>query len=234
MHALFSYCCRAAGLAVLALAITALLPAVAAAEPASCPNADVRPGQAPASDLAAATVCLMNSERAARGLEPLRRSATLETGAARYAKTMVEERFFSHTDPSGGNVATRMEADPAASVFDEFGENLGWASFDLTTPRSIVEGWMASPTHRENVLYSRFDEVGVGVAPGSPLADGGDAATYAGVFGDRASQPGDRASQPPAGQRALPRACRGKRAKTARGKRACRRAMATHRARARR
>ena len=227
MHALFSHRCRAAGLAVLALAITALVPAVAAAEPASCPNADARPGQAPASEIAAATVCLMNSERAARGLQPLRRSATLEAGAARYAKTMVEERFFSHTDPSGGNVATRMQADPAASAFDEFGENLGWASFDLTTPRSIVEGWMESPTHRENVLYPRFDEVGVGIAPGSPLADGGDAATYAGVFGDHASQP-------PARKRALPRACRGSRAKTARGKRECRRAMAARRAGARR
>ncbi len=228
MHALFSHCCRAAGFAVLALALAALMPAVATADPASCAGADSRPGQAPASELASATVCLINAERAARGLTPVRESDVLETGASRYAGEMVAQRFFSHTDRSGGNVATRMDVIPAASAFEEFGENLGWGSFDMTTPRSMVQGWMESPTHRENVLYPRFDELGIGIALGAPVEGRTDAATYAAVFGDRSPE---RARTARASAR--PRACRGKRAKTARGKRACKRALAAQRARAR-
>jgi uncharacterized protein YkwD len=233
MHAFFSTRCRAAGFAVLACAFTALMPAVASADGASCAGADIQPGQASAAELGAATVCLMNAERTSRGLQPLRRSATLETGAARYAGTMVSQGFFSHTDRSGGNVATRLQDEPGASVFDEFGENLGWGSYHMATPRSIVQGWMESPAHRENVLYSRFDEVGIGIALGAPGANEPEAATYTGVFGDHAPAT-FRTARKTSSKRALPRACRGKRAKTARGKRACRRAKAAQRARARR
>ena len=56
----------------------------------------------------------------------------------------------------------------------------------LATPVSIVNSWMRSQGHRDNILNANFEEIGVGIVPGSPkggLLDG--SATYATEFGWR-------------------------------------------------
>jgi len=40
------------------------------------------------------------------------------------------------------------------------GENIAW---NRETPRAVLEGWMNSPPHRENILKEEFTEIGVGV-----------------------------------------------------------------------
>jgi hypothetical protein len=66
------------------------------------------------------------------------------------------------------------------------GENIGWGQGALTTPRSIVDAWMASPGHRENLLSRDYTEVGLG-ALGTPGAGAG--ATYTTDFGSEAPAP---------------------------------------------
>ena len=56
----------------------------------------------------------------------------------------------------------------------------------LGTPAATVNAWMRSQGHRDNILNANFEEIGVGIVPGSPrggLLDAG--ATYATEFGFR-------------------------------------------------
>jgi uncharacterized protein YkwD len=63
------------------------------------------------------------------------------------------------------------------------GENLGWGSGSLATPRAMVRSWMNSPGHRANILRPTFTEVGIAVVTRTPRGIGG--ATYATEFGRR-------------------------------------------------
>ena len=79
------------------------------------------------------------------------------------------------------------------------GENIAWGQGDLSTPRSIVAAWMASPGHRANILNGEYTQIGLGLAPGSPV-DATWGATYTTDFGsvagssagtvDRSAAPG--------------------------------------------
>ena len=188
----------AACIAMLMLAVAA--PAQAQAE--GCAFADAQASEAAPADLAAATICLLNERRAAAGLAPLRASEPLTATADHYARYMVSEEHFAHRDESGHNVVSRvLEADPAlADRWLVVGENLGWGTYGLATPRSMVEGWMNSPTHRDNILYPRYDEIGVGIVAGAPVPDRSEALTYTTVFGKLA--PPEEQQQPQTRRRA--------------------------------
>jgi uncharacterized protein YkwD len=177
-------CARAYIAAGLACTTLAALPAPVAAD--ECVNADSTPGSASPADLSAATVCLVNSERAAAAMKPVAPSAPLTRAAEDYAHTMVAGQFFAHRDPAGHVVADRVAAtgQPVDS-WAELGENLGWGSLLLATPRAVVNGWMLSPSHRDNILYASYGSLGVGIADGAPAAGVPAALTYVAVFGER-------------------------------------------------
>lgn len=196
------------------LALMATAPSAVAAE--DCANADARPGSATAADMSAATLCLVNNERAVAGMRPLAASAPLARTAESYAGDMVATQHFAHTDTAGRTVAGRVSATGTSlDSWIELGENLGWGSLDQATPRAIVAGWMKSPTHRANVLHAPFDSLGVGVADGAPQPGVSAALTYTAVFGDQ-QQPRQqprlssaaRRRCAKAGTRARQRACR--------------------------
>ena len=62
------------------------------------------------------------------------------------------------------------------------GETIGWGAGSLATPAAIVQAWMQSPPHRAIIMDGRFNEVGLGIAAGSPSGTG-DAATVTADFG---------------------------------------------------
>lgn len=170
-----------------ALLVAAVLAAPAEAAADECPFADAGPGAAERAELEAATLCLVNRERARAGRRPVAVGKPLPVVARRYAAALVASRHFAHQDVSGGTVVDRL-ADGGWSLdpWNELGENLGWGSLGLATPRAMVAGWMNSRTHRSVILYSRFNRLGVGVAEGAPAADHADALTYVAVFGEAA------------------------------------------------
>src|SRR6201999_3073349 len=109
-----------------------------------------------------ATLCLLNQERASRGLTALSEASTLQKAADRYASDMVARRFFDHVSPGGGTFMDRIKAEgwlPAGSW--TAGENIAWGSGELGTPASIVDGWMHSPGHRANILNGAFTQIGI-------------------------------------------------------------------------
>jgi uncharacterized protein YkwD len=164
--------------ALLALALPA--PAMAA-----CSGADVAPSDPGA---AAATLCLLNEQRAAQHLGALTQSTPLGRAADGYARAMVDQRFFDHVSPGGSTMLERIKAAGwvAATGSWTVGENIAWGSGRLGTPASIVDGWMHSAGHRANILNASFAEIGIGIADGAPRSGiSGEAGTYVTDFGSR-------------------------------------------------
>ena len=99
---------------------------------------------------------LVNAERANAGLSSLSLSSTLMDGAAIRAQEITN--YFSHTRPDGTSCTTVVE-----DTYDSYyiGENIAygyWSSED------VMNGWMNSTGHRENILRSSYSELGVGLA----------------------------------------------------------------------
>jgi uncharacterized protein YkwD len=160
---------RLAALAPLAILLLAL-GSPAPAHAAGCAGADLQPAAGNLPQVAQATVCLLDEQRAARGLTPTRRNARLEQASARYSRRMVAESFFAHVAPDGERLTERLLGAGYIARADDYvlGENLAWGQAALSTPRSIVTAWMNSPGHRENVLRREFAEIGVAFALGTP------------------------------------------------------------------
>jgi uncharacterized protein YkwD len=162
--------------------------APAAANSSACPDSDLRPTEEDLGRIRAATLCLVNRERAGAGEGPLAPNARLEAAAQGHTEDMVLGGYFDHIGPRGDTPVSRVRA--AGYIYSsrigyEIGENIAWGTLWLATPRSIVAAWMASPGHRANILDTRFRDSGIGVSahPPSPLAGGQAGAIYTQDFG---------------------------------------------------
>ena len=155
---------------------------------ARCADATLRPDSENLERIRAATLCLLNAERAERDLAPLRANDRLTSAAQAYSAKMVRGRFFAHRCPEGSTLKSRIRSAKYLnkSVRDySLAENLAWGSGSRSTPKSIVRGWMRSSAHRDAILNDSFRDAGVGVAPGAPRSVRGRAATYTTEFGYR-------------------------------------------------
>ena len=226
-------CRRTAASLVAALVALVALAVAAPAQAADCPFADALPNEAAPADLGAATICLLNERRAAAGLGPLHANESLAKAADQYAQYMVSDEHFAHQDESGNNVVWRvMQADPdLADSWLVIGENLGWGTHSLATPRAMVQGWMDSPSHRDNILHARFDQIGVGITAGAPVAGRTDALTYATVFGKVAPEDAEGTTRTATTKRRT-RCRKARRARTRAAKIRAKRACAARAARA--
>ena len=106
-----------------------------------------------------ALVAAVNATRAVNGVAPLRVDGTL-TRAARYqSRVSLARDVLAH-----GDFADRLRRFGATGRM--LGENLAWASAGAADPRAIVQAWMRSPAHRENLLRAGFRRIGLGAAVG--------------------------------------------------------------------
>lgn len=178
---------RRLSLSVTTTAVLASLTfAASPAHAAECAGASLLPALSSVPTAKAATLCLLNNERATRGLAPLSTQPQLESAAQNHSQAMVQHRFFAHVSPGGQTIVDRLADYTGAALTYTTGENLAWGEGALATPTSIVRGWMASPGHRDNILNANFTEIGVGIAGGTPF--GGLpalSATYTTGFGSR-------------------------------------------------
>ena len=208
----------------LLLAIAALAVGATPAS-ASCPGADAQPSAATIAQAQQSTLCLLNERRAQQGLGPLGRDGLLESASTAFSHRMVAERFFSHTSPDGGTLRNRLAAYVAGLSGWAIGENLAWGTAGSSTPGSIVEMWMKSSGHRANILSSRYQAIGIGIAPGNPSGGGG--ATYTTDFGNAvtpeqpATDPKPRTAKKRKAKK--PKRARCARRRSARGKRGSKR-----------
>lgn len=165
------------------LALTAAVAAPSVAGAASCSGADRSPAALGQSATIRTTLCLLNKERASRGLSKLRADSKLRRAADGHAGDMVAKHYFDHDSKSGATFVTRIKRTGWTRARRSWtvGENIGYGSGSLATPKSMVKGWMHSSGHRANILARQFRMIGIGVANGAPTGDSG--ATYATDFG---------------------------------------------------
>jgi uncharacterized protein YkwD len=180
-------------LAVLTASVSLALPASAQAEvpeaqaTAACPAAASEPVAGELRKARKATLCLVNLERKAHGLRPLRENRRLRKAARRHSRAMVRRKFFDHVAPTGATLLKRVRSAGYLRGARSYtvGENIGWGGGHYATPLSMHRAWMRSPGHRENLLRPTFREIGIGIAAGVPVG-GGSGATYTQNFGSRA------------------------------------------------
>jgi len=164
----------AASLSLLAGATTALVlptPTHAATATAPCADSGIAASQASAPVVARAIRCLVNGQRAANGLSPLRTSRPLRVAAEAHGADMVAHRFFAHVSPLTGAITSRARRAGYITPSDDYalGEDIAWGEGELSTPEAIVTAWMNSPEHRAVILDRDFRDVGVGVVSGVPV-----------------------------------------------------------------
>ena len=130
-----------------------------------------------------ATLCLLNAERRARGLDRLLPDRELRRAALRHSRDMVRRGFFEHENPDGIGPHERIVAAGYAPGRNGFttGENLATGEPGADDPATIVDGWMHSPGHRRNILRPAFEEIGIGIV--ARYEGGGPGATYTTTFG---------------------------------------------------
>ncbi len=153
-----------------------------------CENTELTPEPGNLQTIDAATLCLVNQERARNGEPPLTPNAQLEQAAQSHSEEMVSDDYFAHVSPSGLTPVGRVQETgyiPSAEAGYTLGENIAWGTLQLSTPSAIVAAWIASPEHLANILYAPYRDTAVGVVAAAPasLGEGQPGAVYSQEFG---------------------------------------------------
>ena len=104
----------------------------------------------------------VNDVRAAHNLRPLRVDTTLVRAARDYSAKLIRRDIFTH-----GALGLRLARYGARGPL--FGENLAWGTGERASADSIVRAWMASPSHRHNLLRPGWQRIGIGSRTGTFL-----------------------------------------------------------------
>ncbi|MGP3914850.1 CAP domain-containing protein [Nonomuraea sp. 10N515B] len=118
------------------------------------PSVAVIPG------MASKVVSLTNRARSQHGCGPLRVDQGLMRSARTHSLEMARMGQLTHNSPDGASPWDRMER---AGYRYGAAENIGAG---YSSPNEAVQGWLASPDHRKNLLNCRLKAIGVGVASG--------------------------------------------------------------------
>lgn len=102
-----------------------------------------------------------NSERSTRGLPQLNSDDRLNQAATAKAQDMLTQQYFSHVSPQGLRGWHWMKE--AGYPYTEAGENL---AMDFLDAQSVVTAWMGSAGHRQNMISTKFVDVGVATIDG--------------------------------------------------------------------
>jgi uncharacterized protein YkwD len=146
-----------------------IAPPTLAAPAPEIPRAPMPPGGTAAA-LAARAIELVNDVRA-RGARcgerqfapapPLALSVTLANVAFGHAADMAEHDYFEHRDLKGKSPADRVRAVGYREKL--VGENIAYGPKSV---EEVVQGWLDSPGHCENIMDARFAEMGIAYATG--------------------------------------------------------------------
>lgn len=130
-----------------------------------------------------------NDERQKRGVSSLSRITTIDSIARNHSLDMSNRIYFSHTTPEGldptdrGNKAgyncrkdygSYYSVGLAENIYQTYTyssymtkgikSSYHWVADEETLAKEIVDGWMDSQGHRENILEKKYTNIGVGVA----------------------------------------------------------------------
>lgn len=103
----------------------------------------------------------VNEHRISKGLTPLLESPELTSVARDHSVDMIARKYFAHLSPEMRTAGGRLTT--AGITWSYAGENLAEG---LTNPRAVLEAWLLSPSHRDNLERHEWTHAGVGVALG--------------------------------------------------------------------
>jgi hypothetical protein len=121
-----------------------------------------------------------NEQRVAASLPSLRVNDELTAAAFAKAQDMFANDYWAHVSPEG--VTPWRWIGNAGYNYDVAGENL---AKNYPTAGTTVGAWMASPTHRANIMNGKYQDVGFAVVDG--VLDGRDATIIVAYYGSPAT-----------------------------------------------
>ncbi|WJV50912.1 sigma-70 family RNA polymerase sigma factor [Streptomyces flavofungini] len=121
------------------------------------PKPRTTPPAAPANTTAEKVLALVNTERAEAGCRPVKLDSRLSRAAQLHSEDMSENGYFDHTGQDGRSFADRATAQGYPSPG---AENIARGQ---NSPDSVMQSWMNSQGHRENILNCDLTTMGVGV-----------------------------------------------------------------------
>jgi len=103
-----------------------------------------------------------NAERKSAGLDSLVYNPVLTASAKAKAEDMFKNDYWAHNSPQGKTPWTFF--DNAGYKYSVAGENLAKDFYDTD---SLIKAWMNSPTHKANIVHSKYKEIGIAVVNGT-------------------------------------------------------------------
>ncbi|GEN89472.1 CAP domain-containing protein [Oceanobacillus sp. FSL W8-0428] len=102
-------------------------------------------------------VDLTNQEREKQGLAPLELDSELSKVARAKSKDMQANNYFDHNSPNYGSPFDMMQS--FGIDYNTAGENIAQGQ---QSPEEVVDAWMNSEGHRENIMNGDFTHIGIG------------------------------------------------------------------------
>jgi uncharacterized protein YkwD len=121
---------------------------------------------------------LTNEKRAQNGVGPVEYNSVLSQAAAAKGADMLAKGYWAHVAPDGTQPWHFFLT--FGYKYKYAGENL---ARDFTNASSAVDAWMASPSHRENMLNGNYKDIGVAVVEGN--LSGADTTIIVQFFGSK-------------------------------------------------
>jgi uncharacterized protein YkwD len=109
-----------------------------------------------------AIIRLGNDTRAFHGFGPLAENQLLNKIAEERLRDMFQKQYIGHVSPTGEQASD--SAQRAGYQYKIIAENI--ASGNFLNNQKVIDGWMQSPGHRQNVLSPDTKEIGVAVDKG--------------------------------------------------------------------
>ncbi|PIS20648.1 hypothetical protein COT52_02780 [candidate division WWE3 bacterium CG08_land_8_20_14_0_20_43_13] len=121
-------------------------------------------------------ISLTNQARQNNGLSGLKYNEALSRAAEEKAHHMFNHDYWAHVAPDGTDPWYFIKAQNYDYIFA--GENL---ARDFNDSHGVLDAWLASPSHRDNVLSGRYSEIGIAVVDG--VLDGEQTTLVVQMFG---------------------------------------------------
>jgi len=137
-----------------------------------------------------------NGKRAQEGLQPLSINVRLSTAASLKAQNMFTENYWAHNSPTGKTPWSFITA--SGYRYTIAGENL---AKNFTNSQGVIDAWMGSPTHRENIMKPGYHEIGFAVVNGT--LNGEETTLVVQMFGSSSAPVAQKPVQPSAEGRSI-------------------------------
>ena len=113
-------------------------------------------------------LALINEEREAEGLDPVKMDGDLQSAARIRSRELCKTGHWDHTRPNGDSWSTVLTEDVPVK-FAAAGENLCMTEYDDPSVDNAysadfyMDPWLNSPSHYDNIIRPNFTHVGIGV-----------------------------------------------------------------------